>query len=123
VLEFPELYEEFHDRGIEFLQVLYQDWNAQTPTSTFCSDWSAGRWVGEGGSIEMVDIDVQYPVVIDQVFDWTSLYLQDPASATPVNMLVDANGNIRWKVEGQRPDPAVLRSQFELVIADPYGDE
>ena len=43
-------------------------------------------------------------------------------AAAPVNLLVDANGNIRWQVQGQKPDLAVLRTQLELVIADPYGD-
>jgi hypothetical protein len=36
-------------------------------------------------------------------------------------MLIDANGNIRWKTEGQKPDPAILRTQFQLVLDDPYG--
>ena len=121
-LEFPELYEEFHGQGIEFVQVLFQDWHAQAPTGTFCEDWSTGQWIGEGGDIEDVGIGLPFPVVIDQVGDWTSQYLQDPESATPVNMVVDANGNIRWKIEGQRPDPEVVRTQFELVLANPYGD-
>jgi thiol-disulfide isomerase/thioredoxin len=119
--EFPELYEEFHDQGIEFVQVLFQDWNAQAPTKTFCSDWSTGQWSGADGAQD-VGLDLQFPVLLDQVNDWTAIYLQDPQSATPVNMLLDANGNIRWKIEGQKPDPAVLRAQFGLVLADPYGD-
>lgn len=121
-LEFPELYEEFHGRGIEIVQVLFQDWTAQAPTRAFCEDWSAGRWlVGDDASKEDVGVRIEFPVVLDQTGDWTARYLQDPESATPVNMLLDANGNIRWKAEGQKPDLATLRAQLELVLADPYG--
>lgn len=122
-LEFPELYAEYHDRGIELVQVLFQDWSAQAPTQGFCRDWSVGNWrVGDGTQSQDVGVEIGFPVLLDQVNDWTSIYLQDPQSATPVNMLIDANGNIRWKTEGQLPDPEVLRTQFELVLADPYGD-
>ncbi|MBL4687056.1 MAG: redoxin family protein [Nannocystaceae bacterium] len=122
-LEFPELYEEYHDKGIEIVQILFQDWVAQTPTKAFCSDWATGNWTAEGGGMQDVGIRLEYPVAIDQVSDWTSKYLADPESAAPVNILLDANGNIRWKLEGQKPDLAVLRTQFDLVIADPYGDD
>jgi thiol-disulfide isomerase/thioredoxin len=119
-LEFPELYDEYHDQGIEFVQVLFQDWDAQAPTQSFCEDWSTGHWVGSSGTQD-VGVDLPWPVVLDQVFDWTSIYLQDPQSATPVNMLIDANGNIRWKSTGQKVSLATLRTQFDLVIEDPYG--
>ena len=122
-LEFPEIYEEYNDKGIEIVQILFQDWTAQTPTKSFCSDWATGKWVGEGGGTQDVGIDLSYPVAIDQQFDWTSQYLSDPMSAAPVNILLDANGNIRWKLEGQKPDLAVLRSQLDLVVNDPYGTE
>lgn len=121
-LEFPELYEEFHGRGIEIVQVLFQDFSAQAPTRAFCEDWSTGRWlVDDGASKEDVGVRIEFPVLLDQTGDFTARYLQDPESATPVNMLLDANGNIRWKVEGQKPDLATLRAQLELVLADPYG--
>ncbi len=121
-LEFPELYEEYHDRGIEIVQIMFQDWDAQTPTKDFCTNWSTGQWVSEGGGTQDVGINLTFPVAIDQVNDWTSQYLADPMSAAPVNILLDANANIRWKLEGQKPDLAVLRTQLDLVIADPYGD-
>jgi len=35
-------------------------------------------------------------------------------------MLIDANGNIRWKVEGQNPPDTY--EQALLVLSDPYGD-
>lgn len=120
-LEFAPLYDEFHPRGIEFVQVLFQDWNAQAPTKQFCSDWRDGQWVSVDGDEVQADARLPFPVVMDQYFEWTAEYLSDPASATPMNILVDANGNIRWKLEGQKPDLAVLRSQFELVIGEPYA--
>lgn len=120
-LEFAPLYDEFHPRGIEFVQVLFQDWNAQAPTKQFCNDWRDGRWVATDGADVQADTQLGFPIVMDQHFEWTSRYLSDPAAATPMNILVDANGNIRWKLEGQKPDLAVLRSQFELVIKEPYA--
>jgi thiol-disulfide isomerase/thioredoxin len=120
-LELAPLYDEYHGRGIEFVQVLFQDWNAQAPTQQFCSDWRDGNWVATDGADVEADLRLKFPIVMDQHFDWTSGYLADPASATPMSLLVDANGNIRWKLEGQKPDLDVLRSQFELVIKEPYA--
>jgi thiol-disulfide isomerase/thioredoxin len=120
-LEFAPLYEEFHPRGIEVVQVLFQDWNAQAPTTKFCNDWRDGQWIGTDGDEIDARTRLPFPIALDQVFAWTGGYLSDPASAVPMNILVDANGNIRWKIEGQKPDPAVLRSQFELVIQEPYA--
>lgn len=122
-LEFPEVYEEYHSRGIEIVQVMFQDWDAQAPTRSFCSDWSEGQWrTGADGSVQDVGVRLHFPVLLDQINDWTSIYLQDPQSATPVNILIDANGNIRWKLEGQQPELDLLRAQFDLVLADPYGN-
>ena len=114
-LEFVEIYEEYHARGIELVQVLFQDWASQAPTEQFCEEWRTGEWEGES-----VDIDLAFPVFIDPINDWTSIYLQDPASATPINMLVDANANIRFKSEGIKLRPADLRTQLDLVIGAPY---
>ena len=116
-LEFPELYAEYHDQGLEIVQVMFQDWEALAPTGSFCDEWSSGDW-SSGSS---PGVALEFPVLIDQVFDWGSIYLQDPASATPINMLIDANGNIRWKLVGQQPPLDVLRAQIELVIEEPYA--
>ncbi|MBV1859691.1 MAG: peroxiredoxin family protein [Nannocystaceae bacterium] len=114
-LEFPELYDEFEGQGLEILQVMFQDWTSQLPTSSFCEDWRAGQW--EGGA---VDLDLAFPVLVDQTNEWTGVYLQDPQAATPINMLIDANGNIRWKSEGQKVELDVLRTQIGAVLASPY---
>jgi thiol-disulfide isomerase/thioredoxin len=115
-LELPELYEEYHPQGIEIVQVMFQDWTGQAPTAQFCEDWSAGAW-GED-----VGIELEFPVVLDVSSDWSSLYVSDNMAAVPVNLLVDANANIRWQVQGQKPAPDVLRTQLDLVLGDPYGD-
>lgn len=114
-LEFPEVYEEFHSQGVEFIQVMFQDWTSQMPTTQFCDEWSSGEW--EGGA---VDLDLEFPVVVDQLNNWTQIYLQDPAAATPINMLIDANGNIRWKSEGEKVPVATLRTQIQAVLSEPY---
>ncbi len=114
-LEFPDLYDEFADQGLEIVQVMFQDWTAQLPTSSFCEDWVNGEW--EGGDI---DLQLPFPVLVDQTNEWTGIYLQDPQAATPINMLIDANGNIRWKSEGQKVGLDVLRTQINAVLASPY---
>ena len=119
-LELPELYAEYRDRGIEIVQVMFQDWDAQAPTKSFCREWSTGQWDEIGMAPE--GLALEYPVLLDQIFDWTSIYLQDPQAATPVNLLIDANGNIRWKSEGQKVGLPTLRTQLDLVLEDPYGD-
>ncbi|MCX4240429.1 peroxiredoxin family protein [Paraliomyxa miuraensis] len=117
-VELPELYEEFHGQGIEIVQVMFQDWTGQTPTAEFCDDWVAGAWAeGEAGEPVMIP----WPVIRDESFDWSSRYISDTMAAAPVNLLVDANGNIRWQLQGQKPDLEVVRTQLELVLADPYG--
>lgn len=117
-LELPELYDEFHDRGIEIVQVMFQDWTGQTPSAEFCTDWASGEWAVQGSEPAVA---LPWPVVRDESFDWSSQHVSDTMAAAPVNLLVDANGNIRWQVQGQKPDLAVLRTQLELVLADPYG--
>lgn len=114
-LEFPELYDAYADQGLEIVQVMFQDWTAQLPTSSFCEDWVSGQW--EGGE---VDLSLEFPVLLDQTNAWTGVYLQDPQAATPINLLIDANGNIRWKSEGQKVPSNVLRTQIEAVLASPY---
>lgn len=117
-LELPELYEELHDQGIEVVQVMFQDWTGQTPTAAFCADWSAGEWAEDATGAA---VPLPWPVVRDESFDWSSQFLPETMAAAPANLLVDANGNIRWQLQGQKPDLAVLRTQLELVLADPYG--
>lgn len=116
-LEFPELYDEYRAQGLEIVQVMFQDWEAFAPTDGFCDDWSSGDWSAGGA----MGVPLEFPVLVDQVFDWGSIYLQDPQAATPINMLIDANGNIRWKLEAQQPSLEVLRAQIDLILEEPYA--
>ena len=116
-LEFPDLYDEYHEQGLEIVQVLFQDWVASAPTGGFCSDWASGNWSAGGGQ----GVALDFPVIMDQVFDWGSIYLQDPAAATPINMLIDANGYIRWNRQALQVPIGVLCAQIELIIEDPYA--
>lgn len=107
----PEIYEPLHDQGVEIVQVLFQDDAAELPTSQFCEQWRD----------ETFDQVLEFPLLLDQTFDWADDYfVDDPQSATPITLLLDANGNIRWKVVGQNP-PDTLE-QVQLVLASPYGD-
>ena len=65
-------------------------------------------------------LQLPFPVLVDQTNEWTGVYLQDPQAATPINMLIDANGNIRWKSEGEKVGLNVLRTQINAVLNSPY---
>ncbi|MFO7567002.1 MAG: TlpA disulfide reductase family protein [Enhygromyxa sp.] len=106
----PEVLEPLHDQGLEIVQVLFEDDQAMPPTSSFCRVWRD----------ELFGEPLGFPVWLDQSFSWADAFLLDPQSATPVSMLIDANGNIRWKVEGQNPPDTY--EQALLVLASPYGD-
>lgn len=106
----PEVFEPLHDKGLAVVQVLFEDDQAMPPTSSFCRVWRD----------ELFGAPLEFPVWLDQTFTWADAFLLDPQSATPVSMLIDLNGNIRWKVEGQNPPDTY--EQALLVLASPYGD-
>lgn len=106
----PDVYEPLHEQGLEIVQVLFQDDAAQPPTKSFCR-----RWRDEDFSDPL-----RFFVVLDQTFGWADEFLIDPQASTPVTMLVDANGNIRYKVVGEKPKN--LADEARLVLANPYGD-
>jgi hypothetical protein len=105
----PDVYEPLHDQGLEIVQVIFEDNDADPPTRSFCREWRD----------ELFSDVLEFPVLLDQTFSWADAYLLDIQAATPVTMLVDANGNIRWKVEGQDPDDTF--EQAQVVMATPYG--
>jgi hypothetical protein len=106
----PEVFEPLHDQGLAIVQVLFEDDQAMSPTSSFCRVWRD----------ELFGEPLGFPIWLDQSFTWADAFLLDPLSATPVTMLIDANGNIRWKVEGQNPPDTY--EQALLVMSSPYGD-
>lgn len=106
----PDVYEPLHEQGLEIVQVLFQDDDAQAPTKSWCRQWRD----------ESFSDPLRFFVLLDQTFGWADDYLIDPQASTPVTMLVDANANIRYKVVGEKPNN--LADEARLVLADPYGD-
>jgi len=105
----PEIYDPLYEQGLAVVQVMFQDEQAMPPSSSFCRIWRD----------ELFDEPLGFPVWLDQSFAWADEFLLDPQAATPVTMLIDANGNIRWKVEGQHPKDTY--EQALLVLSSPYG--
>ncbi|MBL4689263.1 MAG: TlpA family protein disulfide reductase [Nannocystaceae bacterium] len=101
----PAVFDEFRDEGLAIVQVLFQDENAQRPTGSFCEDW-------------VEDYGLAFTVLIDPVWDFYPTYLEDVQAATPVTLLVDANANIRYKLEGQVPPNIEL--EIAQVLETPY---
>ncbi|MCP5065308.1 MAG: redoxin family protein [bacterium] len=112
--DLPPAYAALHDQGLEIVQVMFQDWDAASPTRMFCTDWKEGNW-REGD----IGQQLAFPILVDQVNDWRQIYLSAPDSQTPTNLLLDANGNIRWKEAGERPN--ALEDIIGVVMDTPYG--
>lgn len=106
-LELPGIYDELHGEGFDIVQVLFQDENAERPTTGFCDEWT-----GQYG--------LPFMVLVDQIWNFYPGYLEDVQAATPVSILVDANANIRYKIEGEAPPN--LELEIQQVFGDPYGD-
>ena len=104
-----EVYEPLHAEGLEIVQVMIEDGQAMPPTSSFCQAWRD----------EAFDPPLAFPILLDQTFVWAEPWLDDPLTGLPISLLVDANANIRWKVEGQNPPDT--RAQAQAVMAEPYG--
>lgn len=105
-LELPAVYDRYHDEGLEIVQVLFQDELSQRPASSFCREWKD-------------DYDLRFLVLLDQTWEFYPVWLQDVQASTPVTVLVDANANIRFKMEGQVVPN--LEAEIEKVLASPYG--
>lgn len=81
-----EIFRPFCGRGLRVVQVLFQDQDSGPATSLFC-----GQWRDANG--------LSFPVLKDPLFT-TSTYFQDPASQTPLNMLVDQDARIIYREVG-----------------------
>ena len=106
----PEVYEPLYEEGLEIVQVMFQDDDAQPPPKSFCRDWKDDRF----------DDRLKFYVLLDQTFGWADEYLIDPQASTPVTMLLDANANIRFKLLGEKPKN--MADEAQLVMLNPYGD-
>ena len=105
--ELPGVSAEFASQGFATVQVLFQDDVAGLPSTMFCREWTE-------------DFGLDFLVLLDQTGEFFPTYLQDVQAATPVSIVVDANANIRYKLEGDVPPNIEL--EIEQVLEDPYGD-
>jgi hypothetical protein len=90
----------YADRGLRIVQVLYEDEDAKRATRTFCRQWQEAY-------------GMCFPVLVDPLFV-TSAYFD--RSATPVNMLIDRDAVIRYKVTAQ--NPADLEANVEALLEE-----
>ncbi|GEM_PF-4128281 len=100
--QLPELYASHVDRGFELVQVLFQDTLALPPTTSFCAEWAE-------------TYDLPFLVLADQIGDLSSDLLGD--KGLPVNLLVDANANIRYFLAGETPKG--IKDEIAAVLEDP----
>jgi thiol-disulfide isomerase/thioredoxin len=105
--ELPGVLDDYRSRGFDVVQVLFQDWMSAAPTRMFCDEWVA-------------EYGLDHVVLLDQTWTFYPTYLQDVMASTPVTILTDANGTIRYKLEGQKPPNLGL--EIEQILAEPYGD-
>lgn len=86
--------------GLAVVQVLFQDNNANPATRFFCSQWKE-------------EFGLTFPVLVDPLFE-TNRYFD--AALTPMNILVDRDGVIRFKEVGLGATDA-LDEAIEAVLA------
>jgi len=81
-----EIFSEFCGRGLRVVQVMFQDEESRAATSLFCKDWRS-RY------------KLNFPVLYDPLFQ-TNQYFESVQAETPLNFLVDGNGEIVFKEFG-----------------------
>ena len=93
-----EIFRRFCPRDFQVVQVLFQDAGSQRPTTKFCSEWSAR-------------FGLSFTVLIDPVFDndTTRKYFTDVAAQTPINFLINQEGEIVFKEVGTPANDLPLR--------------
>ncbi len=88
------------EQGLRIVQVLYEDEDAERATRTFCRQWTE-------------EYGMCFPVLTDPLFS-TNVYFD--RSATPVNMLIDRDAVIRYKVTAQ--NPVDLEANVEALLEE-----
>lgn len=101
---FPALYAEAHPRGLELVQVLFQDAQAQPPTLSWCRDWRD-------------TYGLENPVFADQIGDLSNALMH--SGGLPVTLLIDANANIRFVEIASIPMD--IEGEIEAVLESPCG--
>jgi len=91
----------FCARGLRVLDIVFEDDNALPATRLFCRGWR-DRFT------------LPFPVLVDPLFTMRA-YFGGPASTqTPLNLLIDGDGVIRWRSTGVAP--ADLPAEIERLL-------
>ncbi len=81
-----EIFRSFCGRGLRVVQVLFQDDQSRAATGLFCQQWKER-------------FEMSFPVLKDPLFE-TDRFFSDITAQTPVNVLVDSQGEIVFKEVG-----------------------
>lgn len=81
-----EIFREYCGRGLRVVQVLFQDDQSRAATGLFCQQWKE-RYA------------LSFPVLKDPLFE-TDRFFSDITAQTPVNLLVNRQGEIIYKEVG-----------------------
>lgn len=83
-----ELYQRYHSRGLEVVQLMYADREGFAPGVTFCRAWRD-------------TFKLSYPVYVDPQGNTLQLFT---IGVTPLNILVDKYGKVLWSGFGVLPE-------------------
>lgn len=81
-----EIFREFCGRGLQVVQVLFQDELSRPATKLFCREWRER-------------FGLSFPVLVDPTFQ-TSKYFESVLAQTPQNFIVSKTGEIVFKETG-----------------------
>ena len=95
-----EIFGAFCGRGLRVVQIMFQDEQSRAATSLFCKEWR-GRY------------KLNFPVVYDPLF-LSNRYFESVQAETPLNFLLDANGEILFKEIGM--PGADLPSRIDALL-------
>lgn len=93
-----EVFRPFCGRGLRVVQVLFQDEESGPATKLFCRQWRQ-------------EFGLSFPVLVDPLFVTESYF---DAAQTPLNMLVDPSGVIRFRQTGTVP--ADLTERIDTLL-------
>ncbi len=81
-----EIFRDHCERGLQVVQVLFQDEQSRPATKLFCKEWQSR-------------FGLSFPVLVDPTFQ-TSKYFDSVSAQTPQNFLVSKDGTIVFKETG-----------------------
>ncbi len=103
-----EVYAPYKNQGLDIMLVLFQDENGSSARDNllpYCCGYK-DRY------------GLSFHVVIDPDAEATSQFFRPTEAGTPLNMLLDDEMEIRYKVEGLIPDSRVLEGTIEGILSE-----